>query len=136
LSSTLGISSKLKYSIWTATVCVWLVEDLAERESLDDDVVSYLDIARSCLAGNWYALVNAYWSPGNPLLLALWIRITHVSRFHDALAVHLLGIISLIVALICFEYFLSTFFAFRARNVVQTDKLKRDAMRFKAAQRP
>jgi hypothetical protein len=120
LSSTLGISFKLKYSIWAATVCLWLAEALAARGPLDADLVSYLDIARSCLTGNWQALLNGYWSPGYPLLLALWIKITHVSRFHDALAVHLFGFISLIVALVCFEYFLSVFFAFRARNAVQT----------------
>jgi hypothetical protein len=53
-------------------LAAWLAQAFAATNPLDADAVSYLDIAYSCLSGNWHALVHGYWSPGYPFLLALW----------------------------------------------------------------
>lgn len=107
------ISPKLKYSLWIITIVIWFVQALAARDPLNADAVSYLNIASSCLAGNWHALANGWWSPAYPFLLTFWLKIFNPNPFHHALAVHLFSFLNLIVALVIFEYFLSEFFVFR-----------------------
>lgn len=91
-------------------LAAWLAQAFAANNPLDADAVSYLDIAYSCLSGNWHALVHGYWSPGYPFLLALWLRLFQVSPYHEPLAVHLLTVVSLMAALASFEFFLSAYF--------------------------
>ena len=95
-------------------LCTWLAQSIAARDFLDADAISYLDISYSCLGGNWHSLVNGYWSPGYPFLLAIWVKLFKVGPFREPLAVHLFAVTSLVVALIAFEYFLSVLFSFRA----------------------
>jgi hypothetical protein len=91
-------------------LAAWLAQAFAANNPLDADAVSYLDIAYSCLSGNWHALVHGYWSPGYPFLLALWLRLFQVGPYHEPLAVHMLTVVSLMVALASFEFFLSAYF--------------------------
>jgi len=91
-------------------LAAWLAQAFAASNPLDADAVSYLDIAGSCLFGNWQALVHGYWSPGYPFLLALWLRLFQVSPYDEPLAVHMLTVVSLMVALASFEFFLSAYF--------------------------
>ncbi|MFZ3217037.1 MAG: glycosyltransferase family 39 protein [Candidatus Acidiferrales bacterium] len=109
------ISARFKAAVWAVLVCAWLGQSLTAENSLNADAVAYLDIAYSCLRGNWHALVNGYWSPGYPFLLALCVKLFGVGPFHEALAVHLFAVASLIVALGCFEYFLAVFFSYRRK---------------------
>ena len=116
-------------------LCFWLAQALAAHNPLDADAVSYLDISYSCLAGNWHALVNGYWSPLYPSLLALWIELFRVGPFRESLAIHLFAVVSLVVALVGFEYFLSALFHFRKQYVQGsaaefTRCLTDDAVRF------
>jgi hypothetical protein len=115
LNSNLKFTPKLKRSFWIIIVCVWLAEAMALRAPLDADAVSYLDMANSFLSGNWHALVNGYWSPGYPFLLACELKLFHLDRFHQLLAIQFLSFITLIIALVCFECFLSSFIVFRRR---------------------
>jgi len=64
-------------------VGTWLVQALTAPNFIDADAVGYLDISYSCLSGNWHALVNGYWSPGLPFLLALWIKLFRVGPFRE-----------------------------------------------------
>jgi hypothetical protein len=91
-------------------LAAWLAQAFAANNPLDADAVSYLDIAYSCVAGNWHALVHGYWSPGYPFLLAFWLRLFHVSPYHEPLAVHMLTVVRLMLALASFEFFLSAYF--------------------------
>jgi hypothetical protein len=109
------ISSRYKIVVWVVMLSAWLVQAVASHDPLNADGISYLDISYSCLRGNWYALVNGYWSPGYPFLLALWMKLFKVSLFHESLAIHLFAVLSLIVALVSFEWFLSAFFTFRKK---------------------
>ena len=94
-------------------ICSWLVQGLAARHTLDADGVSYLNIANACLRGDWHALVNGYWSPAYPFLLTFWFKLLHPSPFYEPLAVRMLAVVTLVAALIGFEYFLKVFFKFR-----------------------
>jgi hypothetical protein len=100
----------------------WLVQAFASDNPLNADGISYLDIAYSCLSGNWHALVNGYWSPGYPFLLALWLKLFNVSPLGESLAIHLFAVASLTAALAAFEYFLSAFFTFRNRLGVENEE--------------
>ena len=115
MATEIKISPSWKIAVWAVLSCSWLAQALAARNPLDADAVSYLDISYSCLSGNWHALVNGYWSPGYPFLLALWIKLFGVGPFRESLAVHLFAVASLIVALAGFEYFLSAFFRYRKK---------------------
>ena len=42
-------------------LAAWLAQAFAANNPLDADAVSYLDIAYSCLSGNWHALVPGNW---------------------------------------------------------------------------
>ena len=125
---TVKISSRLKFCIWTVTLCVWLAEALAARGPLDADAISYLNIAHSCLGGNWHALVNGWWSPGYPFLLTIWLKIFHPSVFQEARAMHLFAFFSLLVALLSFEYFLSVFQMFCKQREEQEIEAKGEAL--------
>jgi hypothetical protein len=94
----------------------WLFQALAARHTLDADGVSYLNIVNAGLRGNWHAFVNGYWSPGYPFLLAVWFKLLRPSPFHEPLAVRMLAAVTLVVALLSFEYFLKAFLAFRRKD--------------------
>lgn len=118
-SSQLG--KKTRLSIWLAMASCWIVQALAARHTLDPDGVSYLNIADACPRGDWHALVNGYWSPGLPFLLALWLKLFRPTAFHVPLAFCLFAVASLISALVAYEYFLKAFFRFR-RHIFGPDQ--------------
>jgi hypothetical protein len=98
-------------------LCCWLFQALAARDFFTADAISYLDIANSCVAGHWHALVNGWWSPAYPLLLAICLKIFKPDPFHEALLLHLIAFVSLIGALAAFEYFMAVFFKFRQKTL-------------------
>lgn len=108
-------ANRFRIIAWAVMLVVWLAQALSAANSLNADAISYLDISYSCLRGNWHALVNGYWSPGYPFLLALIVKLFRVGPFREALAIHLFAVLSLAVALCSFEYFLSVFFAYRRK---------------------
>ncbi len=126
---------KFRVIAWAVMLPSWLGQAFAARNPLDADAISYLDISYSCLSGNWHALVNGYWSPAYPTLLALWVKSFRVGPSHESLAVHLFAVASLAGALLSFEYFLSAFFACRKKWMADPDEnkdalLPDDAIRF------
>jgi len=100
--------------VWgAAMVLCWFLEAVSMRHSLDPDGISYLDIAYSVLQGHWHSLLNAYWSPGDPLLLTAWLKLFKPRPIHEILTVRLLGWLTLVLALAIFDYFLRCFFRLR-----------------------
>ena len=105
-------------------LCAWLAQALAARDFATADAISYLDISYSCLAGNWHALVNGWWSPAFPFLLTFWLKIFNPSPFREAVVLHLFSFTSLVMALAVFEYFMRTFLVFRKTVVADEQDLK------------
>src|ERR1017187_4798089 len=62
-----------RYAIWIVLPLSWLIVGMVSRHTMDSDGIAYVDIALACMKGNWHALINRYWSPGYPALLALWL---------------------------------------------------------------
>jgi len=98
-------------------ILCWLVEALSNRYSISPDGISYLDIATACMKGQWEAAVNAYWSPGYPVLLSFWLSAFHPRGLRELAAVKYFNCLTLILALYCFEYFLQGVLEFTHRNV-------------------
>jgi Dolichyl-phosphate-mannose-protein mannosyltransferase len=96
-------------------LCCWLSQALAARDFFTADAISYLDIANSCVAGHWQALVNGWWSPAFPFLLAICLKIFKPHPFNEALLLHVFAFVSLIAALASFEYFMAVFLEFRQK---------------------
>jgi hypothetical protein len=96
-------------------LCFWLIQAVAPRGVPNPDGIAYLDISYRCLAGNWHALLNGYWSPGLPFILTIWLKIFKPAPFQEGTVMHLFSFISLIGALASFEYFLCVFLIFRKK---------------------
>jgi hypothetical protein len=99
----------MKIGAWAVMLGCWLMMSLGAPKALDADAIAYLDIAYSCVSGNWHAIVNGYWSPGYPLVLTALLKIFNPSPAHEPLLMHLLAFFSLALTLAAFEYFLKVF---------------------------
>jgi hypothetical protein len=84
----------------------WLVEGLSYRHAIMPDGISYLDIAAACARGHWTSLINAYWSPGYPVLISLWLSVFRHSPNQEIAILHCLNCFILLGALYSFEYFM------------------------------
>ncbi len=101
----------------------WLMQGFATRHAQEAaDGISYLEIAYKVVAGNWHALLNSYWSPGYPLVLAAFLKIFDPSPAHELLMMRLVGWLTLVAALAAFEYFLRAFSRFRLSLVAATSR--------------
>lgn len=78
----------------TAHGCFWALIVLAAlqaawyRRTLNPDGVAYLDLSDAVLDGRWGDLVQAYWSPVYPVLLALARRVAGRDALHETLIAH------------------------------------------------
>ncbi|MDE1163655.1 MAG: hypothetical protein PW792_17150 [Acidobacteriaceae bacterium] len=61
---------------------VWLAAKF-DPYQVDGDAVNYMDIASYLHAHNWHAVVNSYWHPGYPALLALGQIVFHPTRANE-----------------------------------------------------
>jgi hypothetical protein len=109
------LTRTLRYLVWFGTVCCAVIQALAARHSFDADGIAYQNIADACLRGEWHSLINGYWSPGYPFLLALWFKLFHPVSYHVPLTVRWFGVVSVIFSLFAFEIFVSAFLMFRKR---------------------
>ena len=92
--------SRIRLLFWTIGPALGLLQALALRNSIDHDAVAYLDMASRFLHGAHGALLNAYWSPLYPFLLAH--AIAFASPYWEATALHLVNFaIYLLVLLSC-----------------------------------
>jgi 4-amino-4-deoxy-L-arabinose transferase-like glycosyltransferase len=82
-----------------------LLQALALRNNIDHDAVSYLDMAGGFVHGAHGALLNAYWSPLYPFLLAQ--AIVFASPYGQATALHLVNFAIYLLALLSFDFFLN-----------------------------
>jgi hypothetical protein len=110
-------AQKLKWlmpAIWIAMAICWSIQGYTSRHTLiAADGISYIEIAYGVLAGNWHALLNTYWSPGYPLVLAAFLKILRPSPAYELPLMRLVGWLTLVACLPAFEYFVCAFLRFR-----------------------
>jgi hypothetical protein len=98
-SRTLQISCRIAL-IGIAVARAWLT-----RYELNPDGMSYLDMARGVASGHPAAVVNAYWSPGYPLLISTFFWVFRPGIHWEFPLVHLVNVLIFIGALACFQMF-------------------------------
>ena len=96
--------SRIRLLFWTIGPALGLLQALALRNNIDHDAVAYLDMADRFLHGAHGALLNAYWSPLYPFLLAH--AILFASPYWQATALHLVNFAIYLLVLLSFDFFL------------------------------
>lgn len=103
-----GAGQILRYAFLALMVACWAVLAVAASHWLDSDGVSYVNIATACMHGDWQAAINRYWSPGYPVLFSFWLRLFKPSAHNEIGAVRWFDLLSLIGALVSFEWLMRT----------------------------
>ncbi len=71
----------------------------------DWDGVTYMDIASAILHGRWHLVVNAYWGPGYPALLALGKWVSHANRVQELRAFYFVNYCIVLASIACATFF-------------------------------
>ncbi len=108
--------SRIRRLSWTIGPVLGLLQALALRNSIDHDAVAYLNMADRFLHGAHGALLNAYWSPLYPFLLAH--AILFASSYWQATALHLVNFAIYLLVLLSFEFFLKQILARRSESAL------------------
>ena len=89
-------------------ICVGLavLEAWSQRNFINEDGISYLDMSDALIRHNWHLLVNPIWSPLYPMLIGLATWITHPSARWEVPLVHALNFVIFLAALASFEFLL------------------------------
>jgi hypothetical protein len=106
--------SRIRRLFWTIGPALGLLQALALRNNIDHDAVAYLDMADRFLHGAHGALLNAYWSPLYPFLLAH--AIVFASPYWQATALHLVNFAIYLLVLLSFDFFLKRILSQTSEN--------------------
>lgn len=79
----------------------------AGSKSLNADGLSYIDMANVALHDGPQALVNGYWSPLYPALIAVMLFVLRPSSALELLALHLMNWMIFLAVAACFTFFLT-----------------------------
>jgi hypothetical protein len=93
----------------------WIISAVGNLQFVNPDGISYIEIAQSFHRGNPGGLINAYWSPLYPTLIAGWLAVLKPSTHYEILAVNCLNVALLVIALWCFEYFVAGMILFQRK---------------------
>jgi hypothetical protein len=99
--------SKLTTLICSITCLVFAVlEAWSQRQFINEDGVSYLDMSDAFLRHNWHLLINPIWSPLYPFLIGSVTWLTRPSALWEVPTVHIVNLAIFVAALASFEFFL------------------------------
>jgi len=89
-------------------VCVAfaMLEAWSQRQFINEDGISYLDMSDALLRHNWHLLINPIWSPLYPLCIGVATWLTHPSAQWEVPIVHMVNLIIFLGALASFEFLL------------------------------
>ncbi|MFL6451843.1 MAG: hypothetical protein ACJ746_29865 [Bryobacteraceae bacterium] len=97
----------LKIVCWILLIGAALVQAWYTRHRIYSDGVSYLEIARYYVAGNWNAALNSYWSPLFSWILAFGIVVLKPSPYWETGLLHLTQFVAYVACLVGFEHVLA-----------------------------
>ena len=109
LSRPLGEDQRYKLTrllCWIVCVGFALLEAWSQRQFINEDGISYLDMSDVLLRHNWHLLINPIWSPLYPILIGVATWLTHPSAQWEVLTVHVLNFVIFLGALASFEFLL------------------------------
>jgi len=89
---------------WIVCVAFALLETWSQRQFINEDGISYLDMSDVLLRHNWHLLINPIWSPLYPILIGVATWLTHPSAQWEVVTVHVLNFVIFVGALASFEF--------------------------------
>jgi len=90
--------------------------------ALDGDGMAYMDIADLIRAHHWAGVVNAYWHPLYPALLALAQAIFHTTRANELHAYYVLNFLIFLASVVALLAFISALVNLRRRMTPSADQ--------------
>ncbi len=106
---TLGDDETYRFTrlaCWMVCIAFALLEAWSQRQFINEDGASYLDMSDALLRHNWHLLINPIWSPLYPLLIGVATWLTRPSAQWEVPIVHVLNLIIFLGALASFEFLL------------------------------
>jgi hypothetical protein len=98
---------RFQVGCWLALIAIAVMRAWFTRYEFFADSVSYLDIGRMIAEGHPGTAVHAYWSPGYPAVLSVFLWLFHPSAYWECPLVHLVNVMIFIGALASFQLFWS-----------------------------
>ncbi len=81
----------------------------AERQGMNPDGISYLDLSDAWIRLDWHSAINVYWSPLYSILIAAARAVFRPSAYWEFTVVHVVNFVMFVISLLCFEFFWSEF---------------------------
>jgi hypothetical protein len=106
---------------WIVCIGLALLEAWSQRQFVNEDGISYLDMSDALLRHNWHLLINPLWSPLYPLLIGVTSWLTHPSAKWEAPMVHVLNFAIFLGALASFEFLLRQVIRVLGREIDRVD---------------
>jgi hypothetical protein len=97
---------RLEIALGGVVVLLGLLQAWATRDSIQNDVVSYLDMGDALLRGDWATGINGMWNPLYGVVLALALRVTGPGPEREYAVVHGFAFVTFLAALAAFRFLL------------------------------
>jgi hypothetical protein len=101
-----------------------LFDAWAGRYFINSDGISYLDMARYLMRGDFSVLLHPYWSPMYPALLAIALKAFSAAQLPEIVIAHLMNALIGLGALLTFSFFIYEWFQFSAAKAKNESDLR------------
>ena len=98
---------------WSIAILIRALLAWADRHSVGNDGIHYLDMGDAYWRGDWPMAINAVWSPFYSWLLGLALLVLQPSSYWEYAVVHLVNLLIYVGTLGCFEFFLRALLEYR-----------------------
>jgi hypothetical protein len=100
-----------RQALWALGALVALAQTVAFRHAIHPDGIAYLNIASNVAQGDWRSLVNGYWSPLYPAVLAGFLRVFRPGMAGEDTVAHVANFAIFLGSFAGFEFFLGSLIA-------------------------
>lgn len=90
--------------------------------AIDGDGMAYMDIADLMRSHHWAGVINAYWNPLYPALLALSQRLFHTTRFNELHAYYIVNYVIFLASVAAILLFVDALVKLRRRSSPNPDQ--------------
>jgi hypothetical protein len=108
-----GRTDRIRRAGIALAVTLALIAAWAGRYEMTHDGISYLDMSRAVLRGDWPRAINGHWSPLYPWLLALAMALARPDARWAFPVVHAVNFVIFLAALASFDFFLRQLVRYR-----------------------